>query len=132
MMNLFLIQVCKYLLCVFRAWSTWAHNFDCRVCFDENMYQTHLCLCGSCVCFVKDMMTKHPQLFCATATHCNTLQRTVTHCNTLQHTATHCNDDASTTFLKLSSHTTLTVSQYGVATTCRLLKIIGLFCKRAL
>jgi len=67
-----------------------------------------------------------------TATQCNTLHHSATHCNTLHHTAPHCNDDASTTFQSLSSHTTLTVSQYGVATTSRLLKIIGLFCKKAL
>jgi len=64
-------------------------------------------------------------------THCNTLQHTATRCITLHHTATHCNTLQHTAtqqvLLPLG-----TKSSYGVVTISRLLKIIGLFCKRAL
>ena len=58
---------------------------------------------------------------------CNTLQRTATQCNTLQHTTIHCNTP-HVVVLK-NQHIVLS---YGVAKISRLLKIIGLFCKRAL
>jgi len=71
-----------------------------------------------------------------TATQCNTLQRTVprchtllhtaTRCNTLQHTATHCNT------LLNAANTEPWILHYEVATISRMLKNIGLFCKRAL
>jgi len=85
-----------------------------------------------------------------TATQCNTQQHTATHCNTLQHTAMHCNVLQRTaaqcnTLPHLAAHcNTLThyntpenrqsawKSLYWVATISRLLKIIGLFCKKAL
>ena len=71
-----------------------------------------------------------------TATHCNTLQHTATHCNTLQHTATHCNTlcicDIMLCVYMTSWMSRVAPQTYGVATISRLLKIIGLFCKRAL
>jgi len=100
-----------------------------------------------------------PVLFCKsarhntlqdTARHCNTLQRTATettasppvycpvsfakalhktHCKTLQHTATHCN-----TLQRAAKEPTAhqCLARYGVAWISWLLKIIDLFCKRAL
>ena len=76
-----------------------------------------------------------------TATHCNTLQHTATHCNTLQHTVTHCNTHTYSAVIHCDTYThsassrsssSVIFSGYGVATISRLLKIIGLFCKRAL
>jgi len=54
-----------------------------------------------------------------TATHCHTLQHTAKQRNILHHTATQCKTAAA-------------LLLYGVATLSRLLKIIGLFCKRDL
>ena len=51
-------------------------------------------------------------------------QRTATHCNALQHTAKHCHT-LQIYCMRCS------MSTYGVVTISRLLKIIGLFCKRA-
>ena len=74
-----------------------------------------------------------------TATHCNTLQHTATHCNTLQHTATHCNTPQhSATHSPIQSIWIRSIYAfaftpqytYGVAAISRLLKIIGLFCRK--
>jgi len=75
-----------------------------------------------------------------TATHCNMLQHPATHCNILQHPATHCDTLYHTaTHYTTLQHTTPHcntppggVARYGVASISRLLKITGLFCKRAL
>ena len=64
-----------------------------------------------------------------TAPHCTTLQPTAAHCNILRHTATpwvrqdHLDDLAKISPLRGCGN------RYGVATTYRLLKIIGLFCR---
>ena len=76
------------------------------------------------LCNALQFIATHSNTLHRTASHCNTLQHTATHCNTLQHTATHC---------RAASPPPLgTKRSYGVATISRLLKIIGLFCKRAL
>jgi len=68
-----------------------------------------------------------------TATHCNSLQLTATHCNSLQLTATHCKE-LPTTYVSTSKVTTrhFAPQQYEMASISMLLKIIGLFCIRAL
>ena len=78
------------------------------------------------------------QMLQHTATHCNTPQHTATHCNTLQHTATL--PPITWLLWRVLMWTwiigSLTLPKirldYGVATISRLLKMIGLFCKRAL
>ena len=72
-------------------------------------------------------------------THCNnTLQQhtAATHCcNTLQHTAPHrmvCHIQNATACTEYWEDRCLQDRWYGVATISRLLKIKGLFCKRAL
>ena len=79
-----------------------------------------------------------------TATHCNTRRHTATHCNTLQHTAllnaTRCfgsrvasRQTRCCNSLQLTAHPSRhSMCYYGVATISRMLKNIGLFCKRAL
>jgi len=74
---------------------------------------------------------------------CNTLQHTATRCNTrLTHTRlTHTKASLPHTHTLSLSHThtpderimpRMSTSRYGVVTISRLIKIIGLFCKRAL
>ena len=73
-----------------------------------------------------------------TATHCNTLQHRsshcnspklqVSHCNTLQLTATHCNSLQHRKETCNLRYPVVFAAQYG-ATSSRLLKIIGLFCR---
>ena len=70
-----------------------------------------------------------------TATHCNTLHLTSSLCSTLQHTTTRCHtlQHAATRCNTLQPTATRYISlYYGLATISRLLKIIGLFCKKAL
>jgi len=62
-----------------------------------------------------------------TATHCNTLQHAATHCNIPQHTATYCSILQHTA----TQHTDCGPRGRGGGTISRLLKIVGLFCKRA-
>jgi len=94
---------------------------------------------GTADCFIATPCSIHVYASLRhTATHCNTLQHTATHSNTLQHTATHCNTlqhTAHTLQLTPKSwalecttaiHLEQTVSKVGS------IKIIGLFCKRAL
>jgi len=79
------------------------------------------------------------------ATHCNTLRHTATHCNTLQHTATHKRSTSLCMLIQMSNTSLVSDMSYTnelqdarhviytwLATCSRLLKIIGLFCKRAL
>jgi len=81
-----------------------------------------------------------------TATHCNILQHTATHCTTLQHTARR-NVERHLVLVRWAFRRLQSSNQrqrlrfgslfasrgdYGVAATSRLLKIIGLFCKRGL
>ena len=83
--------------------------------------------------------SRHRNTLQHTTTHCNTLQHTATHYNTLQHTAAHCNTLQHTAlldFMCVRERVLFFVwrlpTSNGVATISRLLKIIGLFCKRAL
>ena len=88
-----------------------------------------------------------------TTLHCSTLQYATLHCISLQHTTPYCSTPQHTTpHYTTLHHTTLNCSSlkhtykqhitsvrvmnlvrhYGVATIDKLLKIIGLFCKRVL
>jgi len=83
----------------------------CRVCVAECVLQ-----CAWCTKSIYQLVQLSREL----CLRCNTQQHIAPHCNTLQHTAAHCN--------------TLQVRVglgYGVATTSKLLKITGLFSKRA-
>jgi len=87
------------------------------------------------------MFSTHCNALQHTATHCSALRRTAMHCNALQRTATHCNI-FDLTEIHSNSHVRPSVDvsiygphkyvYYGVASVSRLLKITGLFCKRAL
>jgi len=76
-----------------------------------------------------------------TATHCHTLQHTATHCHTLQHTVTRqsdvrrlrsSNQRQRLRFGRFFGSLFASRGDYGMAATSRLLKIVGLFCKRDL
>jgi len=101
-----------------------------------------------------DATTGGPAPHRRTATQCNTLQHTSTHVNTLQHAASQLFTSSllphpPNTYLYLlfsdthararthahsltQTHLLSMTTCYGVATISRLLKIIGLVCKRAL
>ena len=112
-------------------------------------------------CSILQYSATHCTILHHTATHCNILQHTATYCNILQHTATHCtilphtaahcsmnengnlqaiveeefNKRMLVNIVKDYAHRYtcyILINRYGVATISRLLKMIGLFCKRAL